>query len=212
MEDARKAFDIHFEKNLVSYNAIVDRYGKNLKSEETFLLFNEITDTGIGINAFTFASLLSGAASIGAMGKGEQIHGQLLKEGYESNQCIFNALISIATDVKILEYPNRFRRGCANNPISHSYFLTVLEQELLLLFFYIMKNKICIRNVPHLLYFGSQLVQFSINFPSLRVGSVSYMEPVHHIFYLDPAMASFFDQIYLFHAFSDLGHVSPLAC
>ena len=95
MEDARKAFDILFEKNLVSYNAIVDGYAKNMKSEETFLLFNEISDTGIGINAFTFASLLSGAASIGAMGKGEQIHGRLLKEGFESNQCICNALISM---------------------------------------------------------------------------------------------------------------------
>ncbi|RVW87518.1 Pentatricopeptide repeat-containing protein, chloroplastic [Vitis vinifera] len=95
MEDARKAFDILFEKNLVSYNAIVDGYAKNLKSEEAFLLFNEIADTGIGISAFTFASLLSGAASIGAMGKGEQIHGQLLKGGYKSNQCICNALISM---------------------------------------------------------------------------------------------------------------------
>ncbi|RVW72287.1 Pentatricopeptide repeat-containing protein, chloroplastic [Vitis vinifera] len=95
MEDARKAFDILFEKNLVSYNAIVDGYAKNLKSEEAFLLFNEIADTGIGISAFTFASLLSGAASIGAMGKGEQIHGRLLKGGYKSNQCICNALISM---------------------------------------------------------------------------------------------------------------------
>ncbi|KAL6311380.1 hypothetical protein AAG906_022971 [Vitis piasezkii] len=95
MEDARKAFDILFEKNLVSYNAIVDGYAKNLKSEEAFLLFNEIADTGIGISAFTFASLLSGAASIGAMGKGEQIHGPLLKGGYKSNQCICNALISM---------------------------------------------------------------------------------------------------------------------
>ena len=66
-----------------------------MKSEETFLLFNEIADTGIGINAYTFASLLSGAATIGAMGKGEQIHGRLLKEGFESNQCICNALISM---------------------------------------------------------------------------------------------------------------------
>ncbi|XP_034710302.1 pentatricopeptide repeat-containing protein At3g49170, chloroplastic-like [Vitis riparia] len=95
MEDAQKAFDILFEKNLVSYNAIVDGYAKNLKSEEAFLLFNEIADTGIGISAFTFASLLSGAASIGAMGKGEQIHGRLLKGGYKSNQCICNALISM---------------------------------------------------------------------------------------------------------------------
>ncbi|KAK9272439.1 hypothetical protein L1049_002812 [Liquidambar formosana] len=95
MEDARKAFDILFEKNLVSYNAIVDGYTKNLKSEEAFELFHQIEDTGIGVNAFTYASLLSGAASIGAIGKGEQTHARLLKAGLDSNQCICNALISM---------------------------------------------------------------------------------------------------------------------
>ncbi|KAI8032912.1 Pentatricopeptide repeat-containing protein [Camellia lanceoleosa] len=95
MEDARKAFDILFEKNLVSYNTIVDGYAKNLDSNEAFELFNEIEDTGIEVDAFTFASLLSGAASIGAVGKGEQIHARLMKAGFKSNQCISNSLISM---------------------------------------------------------------------------------------------------------------------
>ncbi|KAF6156599.1 hypothetical protein GIB67_014578 [Kingdonia uniflora] len=95
MEDARKAFDNLFEKNLVSYNTVVDGYTKNLNSEEAFELFHQIEDTGIGVNAFTFASLLSGAASIGAMGRGEQLHARLLKVGFMSDICIFNALISM---------------------------------------------------------------------------------------------------------------------
>ncbi|KAK7823264.1 pentatricopeptide repeat-containing protein [Quercus suber] len=74
MEDAHKAFDMLFEKNLISYNTI---------------------DIGIGASAFTFASLLSGAASIGAVGKGEQIHARLLKSGFASTQSICNALISM---------------------------------------------------------------------------------------------------------------------
>ncbi|XVF10040.1 hypothetical protein REPUB_Repub07fG0149500 [Reevesia pubescens] len=74
MDNAQKAFESLFEKNLVSYNTIVDAYAKNLDSERAFELFHEITDTGIEINAFTFASLLSGTSSIGAIGKGEQIH------------------------------------------------------------------------------------------------------------------------------------------
>ncbi|GFS32177.1 tetratricopeptide repeat (TPR)-like superfamily protein [Actinidia rufa] len=95
MEDARKAFDILFEKNLVSYNIIVDGYAKNLYSSEAFEIFNQIEDTGSGVDAFTFASLLSGAASIGAVDKGEQIHARLLKAGFESNLSISNALISM---------------------------------------------------------------------------------------------------------------------
>jgi pentatricopeptide repeat protein len=95
MEDARKAFDMLFEKNLVSYNTAVDGHAKNLKSEEAFQLFHEIEDAGLAASAFTYASLLSGAASIGAIGKGEQIHASVLKSGFESNQCISNALISM---------------------------------------------------------------------------------------------------------------------
>ncbi|KAK7809476.1 pentatricopeptide repeat-containing protein [Quercus suber] len=81
MEDAHKAFDMHFEKNLISYNTI---------------------DIGIGASVFTFASLLSGAASIGAVSKGEQIHAWVLKSGSSSNKIICNALTPC-----ILGYPPR---------------------------------------------------------------------------------------------------------
>ncbi|XP_038892450.1 pentatricopeptide repeat-containing protein At3g49170, chloroplastic [Benincasa hispida] len=95
IDDARKAFDILFEKNLISYNTVIDAYAKNLNSEEAFELFNEIEDQGMGASAFTFASLLSGAASIGTIGKGEQIHAQVIKLGLKSNQSVCNALISM---------------------------------------------------------------------------------------------------------------------
>nr|GMD49649.1 pentatricopeptide repeat-containing protein At3g49170, chloroplastic [Ipomoea batatas] len=95
MEDARKAFEFLFEKNLVSYNIIVDGYAKNSDSMEAFELYSQTEESGIGVDAFTFASLLSAAASIGAVGKGEEIHAQLLKTGFQSNQSVCNALISM---------------------------------------------------------------------------------------------------------------------
>ncbi|KAK7848904.1 pentatricopeptide repeat-containing protein [Quercus suber] len=95
MEDAHKAFDMLFEKNLISYNMIVDANANNLNSEKAFELFREIEDIGIGASAFTIASLLSGAASISAVGKGEQIHAWLLKLGFAPNQSICSALISM---------------------------------------------------------------------------------------------------------------------
>ncbi|KAI3458022.1 hypothetical protein Pfo_014685 [Paulownia fortunei] len=97
MEDARKAFEFLFEKNLVSYNALVDGYTRSLDSDLAFEVFNQIENSSVGVNEFTFASLLSGAASIGAVGKGEQIHARLLKAGFESSLCICNALISMYT-------------------------------------------------------------------------------------------------------------------
>ncbi|KAH6784047.1 Tetratricopeptide repeat superfamily protein [Perilla frutescens var. hirtella] len=97
MEDARKAFEFLFEKNLVSYNALVDGYTRNMDSAEAFELLNLIENASVGADAFTFSSLLSGAASIGAVGKGEQIHARLLKAGFSSDLCVCNALISMYT-------------------------------------------------------------------------------------------------------------------
>ncbi|XP_015067756.1 pentatricopeptide repeat-containing protein At3g49170, chloroplastic-like [Solanum pennellii] len=94
MEEARKAFELLFEKNLASYNIIVDGCSKSLDSAEAFELFSHI-DSEVGVDAFTFASLLSGAASVGAVGKGEQIHSRVLKAGIQSNQSVCNALISM---------------------------------------------------------------------------------------------------------------------
>ncbi|KAL3838085.1 hypothetical protein ACJIZ3_022676 [Penstemon smallii] len=97
MEDARRAFEYLFEKNLVSYNSLVDGYVKNMEADEAFQLYNQIENSGASVDAFTFASLLSGAASIGAIGKGEQIHARLLKSGFVSTQCVCNALVSMYT-------------------------------------------------------------------------------------------------------------------
>ncbi|KAG9144311.1 hypothetical protein Leryth_027595 [Lithospermum erythrorhizon] len=73
VEEARKCFEGLFEKNLVSYNAVVDGYIKNLDSNEAYELFNQIEDSGVAVDAFTFSSLLSGAASVGAICQGAAI-------------------------------------------------------------------------------------------------------------------------------------------
>ncbi|XP_073276656.1 pentatricopeptide repeat-containing protein At3g49170, chloroplastic [Primulina huaijiensis] len=95
MDDARKAFELLFEKNLVSYNAMIDGYTQNLESNEAFELYNQTKISGTGVDAFTFTSLFSGAASIGAVGKGEQMHARLLKSGFAYNQHVCNSLVSM---------------------------------------------------------------------------------------------------------------------
>ncbi|KAI3696570.1 hypothetical protein L6452_28944 [Arctium lappa] len=93
MEDAQMAFEVLLEKNLVSYNAILEGYAKTASSGDAFKIFNQFEETGV--DSFTFASLLSAAASVGAVGKGEEIHARLVKSGLDSNQRVCNALISM---------------------------------------------------------------------------------------------------------------------
>ncbi|KAK8955706.1 Pentatricopeptide repeat-containing protein [Platanthera guangdongensis] len=95
MEDACKAFELLYEKNLISYNALVDGYAKSSNSEEAFEIFHRIENSDLGASAFTFASLLSAVACIGLIGKGQQFHGRLLKMGFGSDTCVANALITM---------------------------------------------------------------------------------------------------------------------
>ncbi|CAA7056434.1 unnamed protein product [Microthlaspi erraticum] len=64
MEDARRAFESLSEKNLVSYNTFLDGTCRNLVFEEAFEIFREISERGLGVSAHTFASFLTGVASI----------------------------------------------------------------------------------------------------------------------------------------------------
>ncbi|XP_068666625.1 pentatricopeptide repeat-containing protein At3g49170, chloroplastic [Aristolochia californica] len=95
MEEARKAFDLLLEKSLVSYDVLVDGYIKNLRSDEAFGVFHQIQNESAGISAFTFASLLSAAASISALGKGQQLHARILKTSLELDRGVSNSLISM---------------------------------------------------------------------------------------------------------------------
>ncbi|KAK8935594.1 Pentatricopeptide repeat-containing protein [Platanthera zijinensis] len=95
MDDACKAFELLYEKNLISYNALVDGYAKSSNSEEAIEIFHRIESSDLGASAFTFASLLSAVACIGLIGKGQQFHGRLLKMGFGSDTCVANALITM---------------------------------------------------------------------------------------------------------------------
>lgn len=125
LEDARKAFDSVFEKNLVSYNTIVDAYSKNLNPKKAFEFFHEIVDKKMGVSAFVFGSLLSGAASIGALNKGEQIHAQVLKSGFRSNQQICNALVDMYSKCGDIEAASKvFNKMEDRNVISWTSMIT----------------------------------------------------------------------------------------
>ncbi|XP_027103586.1 pentatricopeptide repeat-containing protein At3g49170, chloroplastic-like [Coffea arabica] len=117
LEDARRAFEVLFQKNLVSFNTIVDAYAKNFKSDEAFELFSGIEDSGVVVDAFTYASLLSGAAIVGAVGKGEQIHARLLKAGFESNEYICNSLISMYSRCGNIEAASQVFRDMSDQSI-----------------------------------------------------------------------------------------------
>ncbi|KAJ4818425.1 Pentatricopeptide repeat-containing protein [Rhynchospora pubera] len=95
MEEARKAFNQLHTQNMISYSTTINGQVANESTEETSEIAHPFKNMVRGLNAFTFASLLSGAARVGLLTKGQKLHAQLLKAGYGSGLPICNSLITM---------------------------------------------------------------------------------------------------------------------
>ncbi|KMZ69208.1 hypothetical protein ZOSMA_21G00620 [Zostera marina] len=110
IKDARNLFDGMIEKDIVSWNTMIGAYSKNHLPNEAIQLFQKMTrmvgkdGTGIEVEAnhITMACILPAVASLSSLDRGKEIHGQILRKGWQSfisngdKGCILaNALIDM---------------------------------------------------------------------------------------------------------------------
>ncbi|XP_006655097.1 pentatricopeptide repeat-containing protein At3g49170, chloroplastic [Oryza brachyantha] len=93
MEEARRVFTQLYEKSMSSLiserrNAPVD---------------HQIARMDMGISSSIFASLISAAASVGMLTKGQQLHAMSLKAGFGSDRFVSNSLVSMYSRCGYLE-------------------------------------------------------------------------------------------------------------
>ncbi|KAF8378631.1 hypothetical protein HHK36_029980 [Tetracentron sinense] len=79
----------------ISWAAIIAGYAQNGCSEEALRLFIEMKRDGERMNRSTFTCALSTCADIAALDLGKQVHGRLVKAGYEMGCYVGNALLSM---------------------------------------------------------------------------------------------------------------------
>jgi pentatricopeptide repeat protein len=90
MEEARRAFDHLYETSMSSFSSDFDGDERDKTSQD---YDNERMD--VGISTFTFASLISAAATVGLLTRGQQLHAVSLKIGFGSDRGIGNSLVSM---------------------------------------------------------------------------------------------------------------------
>ncbi|AQK84909.1 pentatricopeptide repeat-containing protein At3g49170, chloroplastic [Zea mays] len=90
IEEARHAFDQLYEKNMVSFSGNLDGDGRSNTYQDY-----QIERMELGISTFTFGSLISAAASVGMLTKGQRLHALSLKAGFGSDRAIGNSLVSM---------------------------------------------------------------------------------------------------------------------
>lgn len=93
MEEARRVFNQLYERSMIPC----------ITEGRDFPLDHRIVRMDVGISSSTFASLISAAASVGMLTKGQQLHAMSLKAGFGSDRFISNSLVSMYSRCGYLE-------------------------------------------------------------------------------------------------------------
>ncbi|KAL3512188.1 hypothetical protein ACH5RR_024905 [Cinchona calisaya] len=92
---ARSLFDSMPRRDCISWAAIIGGYAQNGDSEEALRMFLEMKRDGERMNRSAFTCALSTCADIAALELGKQIHGRVIKAGFESGCYVGNALLAM---------------------------------------------------------------------------------------------------------------------
>ncbi|KAF3437195.1 hypothetical protein FNV43_RR19948 [Rhamnella rubrinervis] len=90
---ARTIFDRMPQRDSISWAAIIAGYAQNGQSEEALHLFMEMKREGERLTRSCFTCALSSCADVASLETGKQLHGRLVKVGYETGCYVGNALL-----------------------------------------------------------------------------------------------------------------------
>lgn len=94
-ESAHKLFEEMFDRNLVTWNSMINGFVSNGKPNETLTIYREMGEEGMEPDGFTLVSLLTACAELGALALGKRVHAYMFKVGLAENLHAANALLDL---------------------------------------------------------------------------------------------------------------------
>lgn len=101
MGDANLVFSLMPVKDIISWNTMIGGYSKNCLPNEALILFAEMQQKSKP-DSITVACVLPACASLAALGKGQEIHGYIIRNGYFSDRHVANALVDMYVKCGVL--------------------------------------------------------------------------------------------------------------
>ncbi|KAL5975397.1 hypothetical protein ACLOJK_019719 [Asimina triloba] len=92
---ARQLFDEMPQRDSISWAAMISGYAQGGFSEEALRLFIQMKREGEQMTRSTFTCALSTCADMAALECGKQVHGRVVKAGYETGCFVGNALLAM---------------------------------------------------------------------------------------------------------------------
>jgi pentatricopeptide repeat protein len=97
VEDARRLFDKIQEGNVFLWNTMIRAYARNGFPEKAIEMYNQLQDTGIQPDNFTFPCVLKVCAGLRDLQQGKEIHDCITRSRFASDLFVRNALIAMYT-------------------------------------------------------------------------------------------------------------------
>ncbi|XP_026395439.1 pentatricopeptide repeat-containing protein At4g21065-like [Papaver somniferum] len=94
-ESAHKLFEFMSERNLVTWNSVINGFATNGRPNEALTLYRKMSLEGVEPDGFTMVSLLTACAELGALYLGRRVHVYIFKVGLHSNLHAGNSLIDL---------------------------------------------------------------------------------------------------------------------
>ncbi|XP_058070684.1 putative pentatricopeptide repeat-containing protein At5g13230, mitochondrial isoform X2 [Magnolia sinica] len=93
IEDARAVFEAIPHNDVILWSFMISRYAQSDQGEEALRLFRRMREASVVPNQFSFCSVLQACADSEGLDLARQAHAHLVKNGFDSDTFVANALI-----------------------------------------------------------------------------------------------------------------------
>ncbi|KAK4346261.1 hypothetical protein RND71_032600 [Anisodus tanguticus] len=105
MDDALRTFEEYSKPDIVLWTTLVTGYEKNFKPDEALAVFSGMVMTrGVIPDPINLVTVVSACTQLLNLKAGKNIHGFLIRKGYENPLPLFNALLNLYTKTGSIEY------------------------------------------------------------------------------------------------------------
>ncbi|XP_062001747.1 pentatricopeptide repeat-containing protein At2g33680-like [Rosa rugosa] len=95
LDDALRTFELCGDKNSITWSAMICGFAQSGDSRKALNLLRDMYFAGIKLSQYTFVGVINACGDIGALKEGQQVHGYLLKMGFELQVYIMSALVDM---------------------------------------------------------------------------------------------------------------------
>lgn len=103
LEEAQEIFNNLQVRDTISWNALITGYADNTNGEETLKCLDQMQQEGLSQNAVSFACSLTACAHLGALERGQEVHADIVRDGFENDLCVSSSLIDMYAKCGIIE-------------------------------------------------------------------------------------------------------------